>query len=203
MNKKVEILEINGDDYNLYNYAHNATYENVGTIKLGPKVKTVTSSAFSGLPESNVYISEGVERINRHAFRKNVNLETIVLPESLEYLDPDAFSGCTSLKIIACSKKIAEELLEILSKKPAKETPVVMVISYSAKSNSTCINLIKGQKHATCSKKAIKETEGLIKKVQQELIERKGMQEIDLCRDFEEVLGLKPCERKTELSVAR
>ena len=203
MNKKVEILEINGDDYNLFNYAHDVKYENVRTIELGPKVKTVTSGAFSELSESNVYISEGVERINCYAFRKNIYLETIVLPESLEYLDPDAFSGCTSLKIIACSEKIAEELLERLSKKAAKETPVVMVVSYSAKSNSTCINLIKGQKHATCSREAIEETKTLIAKVQQELIKRKGMQEVDLCRKFEEALRLKPCERKTELSVAR
>ncbi len=203
MNKKVEKLEINGDNYNLYDYAHNPTYGNVDTIELGSKVKIVTPFAFSCLPESEVLIEEGLQKIECHGFKRNLHLETIVLPESLEYLDPDAFSGCTSLKIIACSEKIAEELLEILSKKPAKETPVVMVISYNTESDSTCINLIKGQKHATCSKKAIEETKTLIAKVQQELIKRKKMQEIDLCRDFEEVLGLKPCERKTELSVAR
>lgn len=203
MNKKVETLEINGDDYNLYNYAHNAIYENVATIKLGPKVKTVTPFAFSCLPESKVLIEEGLQKIECHGFKRNLHLETIVLPESLEYLDPDAFSGCTSLKIIACSEKIAEKLLERLSKKAAKETPVLMVVSYSAKDNSTCINLIKGQKHATCSRKAIEETKTLIAKVQQELIERKGICGIDLCQDFEEIVDYNPPKRKSPLSFAR
>lgn len=203
MNKKVEILEINGDNYNLYDYAHNPIYGDVDTIKLGPKVKTITPFAFSCLPESKVLIEEGLQKIECHGFKRNLHLKTIVLPESLEYLDPDAFSGCTSLKIIACSEKIAEKLLERLSKKAAKETPVVMVISYNTESDSTCINLIKGQKHATCSNKAIEETKTLIAKVQQELIERKKMQGVDLCRDFEEIVDYNPPKRKPALSIAR
>lgn len=70
MNKKVEKLEINGDNYNLYDYAHNATYENVRTIELGPKVKTVTPFAFSCLPESEVLIEEGLQKFNAMALKE-------------------------------------------------------------------------------------------------------------------------------------
>lgn len=198
------ILKIENNDCDLYRYAHSGYYDNVHTIEIGSGVKTVTARAFSGMSESNLFISEGVERIEEYAFKRNLNLENVVLPESLVSLDPYAFSGCASLKMIACSEKIAEEILQRMGKRIAKENPVVMVISYNTQTNNTSMRLIRGQDHIKNSRPAIEDTKSLLMKIQDELVQRKGMQGVDLCQDFENAVCLnKPRVTKKDLAAAR
>lgn len=53
-------------------------------------------------------VPEGVERIEHNAFYKAVNLEKIILPNSLKNIGEYAFLGCSALKSISIPKGVIE-----------------------------------------------------------------------------------------------
>ena len=63
------------------------------------RVTVVDANAFEGNKSiTSLTVPEGYRRIEEGAFKDCVNLETVKLPSTLEYIAPDAFEGCTKLK---------------------------------------------------------------------------------------------------------
>ena len=95
--------------------AYNGTEDNLtipSTID-GHKVLSIGAHAFdennnstNGKIIKNLIISEGIEKIELLAFAKCTNLETVQLPETLNFLDMQAFLQCSKLKKINIPSKI-------------------------------------------------------------------------------------------------
>lgn len=66
----------------------------------GKAVQYVGSSAFAESDVNTVEISEGIEKVDRNAFRDCASLEAVSLPQSLTKIDMSAFASCTALKEI-------------------------------------------------------------------------------------------------------
>lgn len=67
---------------------------------------SITFSELNNLSE--IRLPKGVKEIGRYAFRENVNLTRIILPEDLEVLDDLCFYGCKSLKTVTIPNKVTK-----------------------------------------------------------------------------------------------
>ena len=77
-------------------------YTRIGTEKY--KVVDIEDKAFMGNQKiTAVYIGEGVERIGKFAFQKNIALRSLRTPRSLRLIDNAAFQDCTSLNEVYLS----------------------------------------------------------------------------------------------------
>ena len=65
-----------------------------------PKVERIHEAMLKGSCVKHVIVPEGVKRIDELAFRRLYQLETVVLPESLEEIGLGAFMSCTKLRSI-------------------------------------------------------------------------------------------------------
>ena len=55
--------------------------------------------------EKEITLPEGVKRIKAGAFKNNKDIVSVQLPNTLEYIGDEAFSGCTSLKAVLLNSK--------------------------------------------------------------------------------------------------
>ncbi|MGI6745515.1 MAG: leucine-rich repeat protein [Acutalibacteraceae bacterium] len=86
---------------------------NGGTVRIpanigGHKVYAVGGSSFSGIGGgsgqkiTSVIIASGIERIEGKAFSSCINLSSVTIPDSVNYISEFAFEGCPNL-VIKCS----------------------------------------------------------------------------------------------------
>ncbi len=79
-------------------------------------VVSIDESAFSGCDDlTSVTISEGVVDIWDYAFEECLNLTTVVLPASVEYLGEGVFTGCKKLKSIVIPEGVTDLWDDIFS----------------------------------------------------------------------------------------
>ncbi len=75
----------------------------------GENIETVTTIGIYALKDADnlkkVTISEGITKIEGGAF-KDCTVETVVLPETMEYIGDSAFVGCTNLTTINIPKSV-------------------------------------------------------------------------------------------------
>ena len=69
------------------------------TVYVPDGVRTVCTSAFCELNVKQVILSDGLEAIEKCAFKDCVNFKKIFIPKSVKTIDDDAFLGCKLLKI--------------------------------------------------------------------------------------------------------
>ena len=70
---------------------------NIETLTTHEMTKTIDSWAISGSDVKTVVLNEGLEKIERCAFRYCVKLSSIGFPESLKAIGDEAFFGCEKL----------------------------------------------------------------------------------------------------------
>lgn len=63
-------------------------------------VKTIAPHVFEGLEMESIVIPDSVESIGAYAFADCTNLKSIVLPSSVKNIDEGAFSGCVALETV-------------------------------------------------------------------------------------------------------
>ena len=78
------------------------------TYKVPNGVEKIGVYAFGSIDHNlnlkSIEISEGVTRISKYAFNKCSNLENLILPSSLEYIEESAFFECSGFKEIHSKK---------------------------------------------------------------------------------------------------
>ena len=71
-------------------------------------LKEIDEEAFMGIAAESIQLSNGVERILSRAFADCPVLRKIVIPDSVEYISADAFSGTTDLVIYGIDGSYAQ-----------------------------------------------------------------------------------------------
>ena len=79
---------------------------NLDTITLGSGVKYIGELAFSGSGLKEIILNDGLETIEKEAFRECVRLKAIVIPDSVEYMGHGVFSGCRNLATVDMPKDV-------------------------------------------------------------------------------------------------
>ena len=71
------------------------------------QINTVTyCNKYCGTNEE-VVIPDGVTIIGKSAFERNESIKSVIIPNTVIGIDPDAFMGCLSLEKIVFSKNFA------------------------------------------------------------------------------------------------
>lgn len=86
--------------FNLYCLESNA-------FRLPASLRTIDSSALSGIAAETIYIPIGVTEIKAKAFANCPYLKTLVFDGSPESISDDMLSGCTDVSILARSGSTA------------------------------------------------------------------------------------------------
>ena len=88
-------------------YTGEATEIVIPTEINGQKVYGIGGGAFEGNTKiTSVIIPEGVNRVMPDAFKDCTSLKSVVLPNSLNYIDFGGFSGCTALENVDLGRGI-------------------------------------------------------------------------------------------------
>ena len=80
------------------------------SIEIPSSVETIEDKAFFWCWLSEIKFNEGLKRIGSCVFYWNWRLKEIELPRSLEYVSPDAFTGCDGLEKFSASDEILKAL---------------------------------------------------------------------------------------------
>jgi len=91
----------NAEDFSLIS-SGNVSHFPAALLEIGEE-------AFEGASLSAVILPEGLVSIGSRAFADNESLQTIVIQDSLQILESDAFSGSSSLTIIGDPGSVAED----------------------------------------------------------------------------------------------
>ena len=95
----------------LVNLADEAFEEctHLSAIGWSPVLKTIGAEAFGGTSFTSITVPEGVTAIGAGAFARNLVLETISLPTTLESIGADPLEGCRAIIAIHSHNKTAPE----------------------------------------------------------------------------------------------
>lgn len=74
----------------------------LGNVKIPKGLLSISEKAFEYCSFREVEIPEGVTYIHERAFAGSKNLQKVILPSTLEFIDKEAFSDCDSLRVIEC-----------------------------------------------------------------------------------------------------
>lgn len=77
-----------------------------GDVVIPEGVTAILWGAFYDSPVERVLVPDTVRGIGRYAFAKCKNLKEVVLPDSLEAIEADAFENCPEDLVIRCSAEI-------------------------------------------------------------------------------------------------
>lgn len=75
-------------------------WENMKVLKMADSVTTIGREAFSNLPLTKITLSKTLNTIDINAFSGCSSLENLVIPDSVEILGSGAFMNCSNLKTI-------------------------------------------------------------------------------------------------------
>lgn len=75
------------------------TIQAASTLRLPGMLTTLESEAFSGIAAETVMIPRGVTRIEENTFANCPNLIAVYIPDSVEYIHPNAFGNRTQLAV--------------------------------------------------------------------------------------------------------
>ncbi len=89
--------ELSADDFNLIRTAMPSLYSLDMSGVTNTEIPKEALSDMSSLKE--IILPENTKRINERAFRSNYMMDTPALPETVEFIGREAFSGCASLSI--------------------------------------------------------------------------------------------------------
>ena len=101
-NKPTYLFEAYDDGYRLRYYVDSSNNKEVVVPSeyKGKKVIAIRGNVFKGLNVEKVVLPDSIKEINGHAFENNKRLKEVVMPSSLEILGSQAFKNCTSLEKI-------------------------------------------------------------------------------------------------------
>ena len=105
----------------------------------GTKITTIGSYSFMGSSMEGVIIPKGVTSINIHAFGVCINLKTVVMPDTIKYIERTAFYRCESLNKIIF-KGTPEQWKKITNNSPLANS--VKVIYDTSSKLSSFLNIV-------------------------------------------------------------
>ena len=103
------VTQILSLDYRPNNEETSLHFTEIGIISIGKNVKTLSPYVFRdmlGLTQVLFAQDSQLEKIEQGAFAGCTNLSSLVLPDSLKYLEGETFNGCTNLMSLYIPKNL-------------------------------------------------------------------------------------------------
>lgn len=81
-----------------------------GELELPSTISVISNDAFYGQSFTSVTLSDQITHINERAFMNDKFIKTVTTGKNLDYIGPDAFSGCGALQTFICLNPEPPEL---------------------------------------------------------------------------------------------
>jgi len=110
--EKLHLVVLN-EDGTFPAYAYGYVSQAKTILKLPAGLSEITESSFEGVTAERIEIQDGCEAIQENAFANVTNLKEIVIPGSVTFIDPNAFSSLEGVVIISDSEAVREMILDL------------------------------------------------------------------------------------------
>ena len=146
--RKVKQINVRGSDCVIETSAFDSCEDTVMNSISIYGVKTIGESAFYECDSNNIYLGEGLERIEFGAFSLNESVTEITFPTSLKFIDDCAFASCDKLTRVVIPNpdcEIVDELGTIYDKATIHGFAGSTAQQYAVSNNRSFFDISKGE----------------------------------------------------------